>query len=81
MNIKKYLQLSNKKLLELENEYNFLPNEEEIENLALSFDKTCLKQTAHIARLHTLKRQTLRAEKLLSEKRKQAILSRFVHPK
>lgn len=80
MNIKKYLQLSDKKLLELENKYQFLPNEEEIDSLRLSADKSCLKETARIARLHALQKQTLAAEKLLSEKRKQAILSRFIRP-
>lgn len=80
MNIKKYLLLSDKKLLELENKYQFLPNEEEIDNLKLSADKACLKETARIARLHALQRQTEKAEKLLAEKRKQDILSRFIRP-
>ena len=74
------MQLSDKKLLELENKYQFLPNEEEIDDLELSFDKSCLKETARIARLHALQRQTQKAEKLLAEKRKQAILQRFIRP-
>lgn len=73
--------MSDKKLLELENKYQFLPNEEEIDSLKLSADKSCLKETARIARLHALQKQTEKAEKLLVEKRKQAILSRFVRPK
>lgn len=80
MDIKKYLQLSDEKLRDLENKYNYLPTESQIEHISLSADKSCLKETARIARLHALQRQTLKAEKLLSEKRKQAILSRFVHP-
>ena len=80
MNIKKYLQLSDEKLSKLENQYNFLPSEAAIDNLSLSADKFCLKETARIARLHAQQKQTLKAEKLLAEKRKQAILSRFIRP-
>ena len=74
------MQLSDKKLSELENKYNFLPDEDEINRLSLSIDKSCLKETARIARLHALQKQTKKSEELLKEKRKQAILNRFARP-
>lgn len=80
MNIKKYLKLSNSKLTELESKYNFLPDIQEVENLSLSADKYCLKETVRIAKLHAQNKQTQVAEKNLSEKRKKAILSLFVRP-
>lgn len=80
MNIKKYLKLSNSKLAELENRYNFLPDIQDVENLSLSADKQCLKETVRIAKLHAQNKQTQVAEKNLSEKRKKAILSLFVRP-
>lgn len=81
MNIKSFLKLSDKKLIELENKYNFLPNQTQIDELNLSFDKACLKETARIARLHSLQKQTLFSEKKLSQKRKEAITNLFVRPK
>ncbi len=80
MNIKKYLKLSNSKLAELENRYNFLPDIQDVENLSLSADKQCLKETVRIAKLHNQNKQTQIAEKRLSEKRKKAIFSLFVRP-
>ena len=80
MNIKKYLKLSNSKLTELESKYNFLPDIQEVENLSLSADKYCLKETVRIAKLHAQNKQTQIAEKRLSEKRKKAIFSLFVRP-
>ncbi len=81
MNIKKYLQLSDSKLNELENSYNYLPDEHEINTLGLSIDRSCLKETVKIARLHAQQRQSIDLEKNLSEKRRQAIRSMFVRPK
>ena len=80
MNIKQFLQLSDKKLLSLEKKYDFLPNDTQIDNLSLSIDKSCLKETARIARLRCLQKQTLHCEKKLSEKRKSAIRNLFVRP-
>lgn len=80
MNIKKYLLLSDYKLSELENSYNYLPNEHEIDTIGLSIDRSCLKETAKIARLHAKQRQSSDLEKSLSEKRRQAIRSLFVRP-
>ncbi len=80
MNIKQYLILSDEKLQDLENKYNYLPAEADIENLKLSADKSCLKETARIARLHSLQKKTLNAEKKLQEKRKEALKSLFIRP-
>lgn len=80
MNIKKFLNLSDDKLKNLENKYNMLPSEYEIEQISLSYDRTCLKETAKIARLRAQEKITQKAEAKLKEKRKQAILNMFVKP-
>ena len=80
MNIKKYLELSNQKLSDLENKYNFLPNESDIEQIHLSADKACLRETARIARLHSLQKSSEAAQKKLAQKRKAAIQNLFVRP-
>lgn len=80
MNIKKYFELSNQKLEELENSYSFIPNEYEIETIGLSIDRSCLRQTARIARLHAQKRRSETQEKILLEKREQAIRRKFIRP-
>ncbi len=78
MNIKNFLNLSDKKLKDLENKYNILPSEHEIEQISLSYDRTCLKETAKIARLRAQERITKKAEAKLDEKRKQAIMNMFM---
>lgn len=78
MNIKKYLQLSDKRLIDLENSYNYLPKEYEIEDIGFSIDKLCLKDTLKIAKEHSQQRQTTKLEFELKERRKLAILSKFI---
>lgn len=81
MNIKNFLNLSDKKLKDLENKYNILPSEYEIEQISLSYDRTCLKETAKIARLRAQEKITQKAEAKLDEKRKQAIMNMFMKNK
>lgn len=78
MNIKKYLQLSDEKLYDLENKYTYIPSEYEIDTIGLSIDRCCLKETAKIARLRAEQRQSAAQEQRLFEKRREAIRSRFI---
>ena len=80
MNLKNYLVLSDEKLCELERKYERLPTEAEIQNLSLSFDRSCLKSTIQIAKKKAALQKTAREEAYLKEKRKQAILQKFVKP-
>lgn len=80
MNIKKYLELSDKKLDALENTYNYIPNEYEIENIGLSIDRCCLKETVKIAQMHAQDKKTVTQEKMLFEKRRLAIRNKFIWP-
>lgn len=78
MNIKKYLQLSDQKLCELENKYTHIPQETEIDELQLSYDKQCLKETILIAKQKQYKRATIKNELRLRAKRLAAIRSLFI---
>ena len=80
MKLKKYLELSNQKLNRLENMYNFLPTENEINNIRLSADRACLRETIRIAKLRSHHKSSESAQKKLSEKRKEAILAKFIRP-
>ncbi len=80
MNIKKYLQLSDAKLNELENKYNYLPRDYELENIGLSLDRQCLKETLLIAKQRRLQKQTRRNELILKQKRMAALRSMFIKP-
>lgn len=78
VNIKKYLKLSDDKLIDLEKSYNYLPKDYEIEDIGFSIDKLCLKETLKIAKEHSQCRQTIKREQKLKEQRKLAILSKFI---
>lgn len=80
MNIKKYLQLSDAKLSELENKYNYLPKDYELENISLSLDRQCLRETLLIAKQRRQHKQTRKNELLLKHKRMAALRCLFIKP-
>ena len=80
LNLKNYLVLSDEKLSELERKYERMPSDAEIQNISLSYDRSCLKSTIQIAKKKAALQKTAHEEAALKEKRKQAILQRFIKP-